>query len=230
MNIDLTDKVAIVTGAAGPSGTAIARALAAAGARIALNDINPDHLTRLAAEIHAAGGQAIDITADVANKFQCVNLIETTRAEWGRLDILVNAQNVRPHVSVIKMDEWEWTRCIDVNLKGGFLMSQLCGRVMADENKGRGGVIINLAYTIGSTPLNAAFAASMAGVVGFARECAREFEPLGIGVTTILLDESGQPLATCAGLAQATSLAEANLPQDIGAAVVTLAGFAGRAQ
>lgn len=195
----LKDKVAIVTGAGQGIGEAIAKTLAAAGASIAVNDLNPDRAKRVTTEIRAAGGRAIDVAADVGNKFQCVHLIETTRAEWGRLDILVNNAAVEPRTSILKMDEWEWMRCLDVNLKGTFMMSQLCGRVMvdenradenrADENKARGGVIVNIGSTAGvAVPLEgrAAYCASKAGMVGFARECAREFAAYGIRVNTVL--------------------------------------------
>lgn len=189
MELQLTEKVAIVTGAGQGIGAAIARTLAAAGARVAVNDINPDRAERVAAEIRDSGGTAVGIMADISNKFQCVNLIETTRAEWGRLDILVNNAGVRPKAAVLKMDEWDWTRCLDVNLKGTFFMSQLCGRVMADENKDRGGVIVNVSSVAGvEIPLEgrAAYCASKAGMVGFARECAREYAQYGIRVNTVL--------------------------------------------
>lgn len=185
----LKDKVAIVTGGGQGIGEAIARTLAAAGASVAVNDLNPDRAKRVATEIRDAGGRAIDVAADVGNKFQCVHLIETTRAEWGRLDILVNNAAVEPKTSILKMDEWEWMRCLDVNLKGTFMMSQLCGRVMADENKERGGAIVNIGSTAGvAVPLEgrAAYCASKAGMVGFARECAREFAAYGIRVNTVL--------------------------------------------
>ena len=189
---DLTGKVAIVTGAGQPAGAAVARALAAAGARVAVNDLNPDRIARLAAELRAAGGQARDIAADTASKFQCVTLIETTRAEWERVDILVNAAMVRPSVSVLKMDEWEWARCHDVNLKSVFFMCQLVGRVMDDQNRAtpseRGGLIVNVAWPEPDEDGRAAFAAGQAGVVAFGRACAREFAPLGIHVHTVMAD------------------------------------------
>ena len=189
MDIRLTEKVAIVTGAGQGIGAAIAHQLAAAGARVAVNDQNPDRAQKVAAAIQERGGQAVGIAADVANKFQCSHLIETTRAEWGQLDILVNNAGVVPRASVLKMDEWDWTRCLDVNLKGTFFMSQLCGRVMKDENGERGGAIVNIASTAGvATPFaeRAAYCASKAGMVGFARECAREFAQYNIRVNTIL--------------------------------------------
>lgn len=186
-------KVGIVTGAGQGLGAIIAQTLAAAGVRVAVNDINPDRAERTAVTIRNAGGQAIAIAADVANKFQCSHLIETTRAEWGQLDILVNNAAIKPRSTIIKLDEWEWNRCLEVNLKGTFFMSQLCGRVMADENQARGGgVIINIASTAGvqtSFENRAAYCASKAGVVGFARECAREYAQYNIRVHTLLPDE-----------------------------------------
>ncbi len=185
----LNGKVAIVTGGGQGIGAAAAQALAEAGAKVAVNDINPDRADRVARAIEENGGTAIAVGADVANKFQCVNLVETTRAAWDRLDILVNNAAVVPVSSILKMDEWDWQRCLDVNLKGTFFMSQLCGRVMAEENRERGGVIVNIGSTAGvATPLadRAAYCASKAGIVGFARECAREFAAYGIRVNTVL--------------------------------------------
>jgi NAD(P)-dependent dehydrogenase (short-subunit alcohol dehydrogenase family) len=191
MTDTLHKKVAIVTGAGRGTGAAIAQALAEAGARVAVNDLNPDRAERIAAAIRQTRKQAIGVSADISNKFQCVHLIETTRREWGQLDILVNNAAVQPSSTILKMDEWAWQRCLDVNLKGTFFMSQLVGRVMADENQDRGGVIVNIASTAGfEIPLAgaAAYAASKAGVIGFTRECAREFAGYGIRVSTVLPD------------------------------------------
>lgn len=189
MKLTLEGKVAIVTGAGQGLGRAIAGTLAAAGARVAVNDINPDRAERVSGEIRQAGGQAIAVAADISNKFQCVQLVETTRSQWGALDILVNNAGIEPVSTILDMDEWDWNRCIDVNLKGTFFMSQLCGRVMADENEERGGVVVNISSIAGvEIPLmnRAAYCASKAGIVGFARECAREFAQYGIRVNTII--------------------------------------------
>lgn len=192
----LAGKVAIVTGAGKGLGAAIAHALALAGVRVAVNDINPDRAEKTAAAIREAGGTAVGIMADVSNKFQCANLIETTRRQWGQLDILVNNAAIQPSSSILKTDEYEWQRVLDVNLKSVFLMSQLCGRVMKDENQARGGgVIVNVGSTAGtvtSLTQRAAYCASKAGIVGFARECAREFAAYGIRVNTVLAGEMGE--------------------------------------
>lgn len=186
--------VAIITGAGQPLGAAVAQALAAAGARTALCDVNPDRVEQTAELIRAAGGEALALTADVSNRFQCAHLVDTTRAAWGRLDLLVNAAWVAPRAPLLKFDEWDWNRCLDVNLKAVFLMSQLVGRVFSWENAERGGAIVNLAWTVGvEHPLaeHVAFCAASAGVVGLTRECARAYAAFGTRVNALLI--AGEP-------------------------------------
>jgi 3-oxoacyl-[acyl-carrier protein] reductase len=214
----LDGKVAIVTGAGRGAGAAIALALAAAGAYVATNDINPDRAEATARAIRDAGGTALAIDADVSNKFHCVKLVEATRARWGRLDILVNQAHVSPAATVLKMDEWDWDRCLDVNLKGTFFMSQLVGRVMADENDERGGAIVNVVSATSverAAAQQAAFAASQAAVVAFARECAVEYARYGIRVNTVIgagaraeadcEETAGAVLYFCSAASRATS-------------------------
>ena len=195
--IDLNGKVAIVTGAGHGAGQAIAAALAAAGARVAVNDINPDRAYRVAAELRDAGGAAVGIMADVSNRFQCVHLIETTRAEWGQIDILVNCAVIQPSAPVLKMDEWELMRVLDVNVKGAFFMSQLVGRVMSDRHRADGtrGLMITLAAAEPDRPGFAAYAATQAALPAFVRACAREYAPLGIDVHLLAAGEPEQTAA-----------------------------------
>ena len=195
---DITGKVAIVTGAGHGAGQAIAAALAAAGARVAVNDINPDRAYRVATELRDGGGAALGVMADVSNRFQCVHLIETTRAEWGRIDVLVNCAVIQPSAPVLKMDEWELMRVLDVNVKGAFFMSQLVGRVMSDRHRADGtrGLIITLAAAEPDRPGFAAYAATQAALPAFVRACAREYAPLGIDVHLLA---AGEPEETATG-------------------------------
>ncbi len=198
--IDLNGKVAIVTGAGHGAGKAIAGALVAAGARVAVNDINPDRAYRVAGELHEGGGATIGVMADVSNRFQCVHLIETTRSEWGRIDMLINCAAIQPSASILKMDEWELMRVLDVNVKGPFFMSQLVGRVMADRHRADGarGLIITLAAAEPERAGLAAYAATQAALPAFVRACAREYAPLGIDVR--LLTVTGEPEQTAAAV------------------------------
>lgn len=195
MEQPLQEKVALVTGAGQPLGAAIALGLAQAGATIIVNDLNPDRAERTAQTIRDQGGRAVAITADVANKFQCVHLIETARTECGRIDILVNATRVRPTAPILKMDEWDWVRTLEVNLKGVFFMSQLCGRVFSNQNELagaiQGGLIINLADDglNPDRPLNqSAYYTSQAALTGFTRECGRELAEHGVAVHLFMAD------------------------------------------
>ncbi|UCC87254.1 MAG: SDR family oxidoreductase [Anaerolineales bacterium] len=183
--VDLSGQVALITGAGRGIGRAIAIALADAGALVCVNDINPDTARATAEEILASGGQAFDYVADVSLKMQIGSMIEAARDRWGRLDILINNAGVEPKASVLALDEWDWERTINVNLKGTFLCTQLAGRVMRDQGSG---IIVNIASIAGHKsplPNASAYCASKAGVVGFTRECAREFAAFGIRVNAV---------------------------------------------
>lgn len=198
MDVDLKDQVAIVTGAGLGVGEAIARRLAQAGARVLVNDFNPDRAARVAAAIVAAGGAALDEAADVSNKFQAVQVVEAARAAWGRLDIVVNALEVMARSPLLTLDEWQWNRDLEINLKSAFLMTQLCGRVMSWENGARGGVIVNLGPGGPPIPEHAAYDAAKAGLFSLTSSAARELA--SVGVRTYAL--AGSPGVTPEALAQ----------------------------
>ncbi|MEM8863274.1 MAG: SDR family NAD(P)-dependent oxidoreductase, partial [Chloroflexota bacterium] len=108
LQVNLAGKVAIITGGGHGAGAAVAQALAQAGARVCVSDLNPDRAMKVEQAIITAGGEAMSVPADVANKFQCVTVIESTREKWGQLDILINAMAVAPKRTIIKMDEWDF--------------------------------------------------------------------------------------------------------------------------
>jgi NAD(P)-dependent dehydrogenase (short-subunit alcohol dehydrogenase family) len=182
---DLTNRVALVTGAGRGIGRAIAIALADEGVRVCVNDINPDTASAVARDIQGRGAHAFDYAADVSNKMQVGPMIEAVRDRWDRLDILINNAGVEPKASVLELDVYDWERTLDVNLKGTFICAQLAGRVMRDQG---GGAIINIASIAGyrsPLPNASAYCASKAGVVGFTIECAREFAAYNIRVNAI---------------------------------------------
>lgn len=174
-----------MTGAGADVGRAIAVSLAASGAAVIVNDLNPDRADQVASEITAAGGRALGWQADVSNRFQVSSMIEAGRDAFGRIHILVNAAGVRKLGPMSGLDEWDWRRILDVNLTGAFFCCQLLGRVMADEG---GGVIVNMASAAGHPnplPDGAGYVASKSALIGLTRQCAREFAPLGIRVNAV---------------------------------------------
>jgi len=185
MDISLPDKVALVTGAGRGIGKAIACALAAAGAKVCADDINPTTAEATAAAIVAAGGEAFAYVGDVAQRMHVQMMVDEILARWGRLDILINNAGVEPHAPILDLDPYDWERTLAVNLTGTFLCSQVAGRVMRAQG---GGAIVNIssiAGRAGGLRNRAAYVASKTGQAGFARECAREFAAYGIRVNTV---------------------------------------------
>jgi D-threitol dehydrogenase (NAD+) len=169
--------LALVTGAGRGTGRAVALALAAAGARVAAIDVNPDSAERTAAEI---GQSATAHTADVSNKMAVQTLLYALLEADERLMLLVNAAHVAPASSALKMDEWEWNRTVDVNLKGAFLMSQTVARAMKETG---GGVIVNLIRRDDSA--HAAVRAARAGLEGLTQTLQTEWAPMGVRVEAL---------------------------------------------
>lgn len=185
MRFDFEDQVVLVTGAGRGIGRAIALAFARAGARVAVNDINPDTCEAVAQEIRSSGGQAAAFHADVANKLAVQSMLIDLEDRWGRVDILINNAGVEPHKPIVQLDEWDWNRTIDVNLKGAFLCSQSAGRMMIKQG---GGVIVNIASIAGRAAGlrdRSAYVASKTGLIGFTKECAREFAAHHIRVNAV---------------------------------------------
>lgn len=180
----LAGRVALVTGAAGGIGSAVARAFAAAGADLALLDTAPPEA--LAAEL---GGRSIALAADVTRRQQIIDAVARTTAELGRLDILVNVAGIVSFGAAATLAEAEWDRVLDINLKGTFLC---CQAVIPAMRAGGYGRIINLGSVIGKNGGNArpwidrseqerssnvAYGAAKAGVHALTLFLARELAP-----------------------------------------------------
>jgi 3-oxoacyl-[acyl-carrier protein] reductase len=183
--LEFKDKVVLVTGAGRGIGKAIAFAFAQAGAKVAVNDLNPDSCEAAAKAIVAAGSEAAACNADVTNKMAVQTMLIGLEERWGQIDILINNAGVEPHRSILELDEWDWTRTIDVNLKGAFICSQSVGRMMRDRG---GGAIVNIASIAGRAAGlrdRSAYVASKTGLVGFTKECAREFAAYNIRVNAV---------------------------------------------
>lgn len=183
--MNFADKVVLVTGAGRGIGQAIALAFAQAGARVAVNDINPDSCAKTTEAIVTSGGQALACHADVANKLAVQAMLIDIEDRWGRVDILINNAGVEPHQPIVQLDEWDWNRTLDVNLKGAFICSQSVGRMMQQQG---GGAIVNIASIAGRAAGlrdRSAYVASKTGLIGFTKECAREFAAYNIRVNAV---------------------------------------------
>ena len=186
------DKFVLVTGAGRGTGRAIALALGAAGARVAAIDVNPDGAARTAEAIVAAGGTALALTADVSNKMAAQTLLYGLLEAGERLEGLVNAAHVAPGGAALTLDEWEWNRVLDVNLKGTFLMAQTAARAMKETG---GGLIVNLLRPAGERP-HAGVWAARAGLQGLTDAMTAEWS--GFGVRVELVEAEHEAEATAA--------------------------------
>jgi NAD(P)-dependent dehydrogenase (short-subunit alcohol dehydrogenase family) len=183
--LNFQSKVVLVTGAGRGIGQAIAIAFAKEGARVAVNDINPDSCATTMNAVHSIGGEAIACHADVCNKLAVQTMLIDIEDHWGRIDVLINNAGVEPHQPILTTDEWDWDRTLDVNLKGAFICSQSVGRMMVKQG---GGAIVNIASIAGRAAGlrdRAAYVASKTGLIGFTKECAREFAAHHIRVNAV---------------------------------------------
>ncbi len=183
--MELEGQVALVTGAGRGIGRAIAFGLARAGARVAVNDIDPATAEATALALEAAGHTAAAFPADVADPEAVNALVTAITARWARLDVLVNNAGVEPTGPILDFALADWQRTLAVNLTAPFLTCQAAGRVMQAQG---GGAIVNISSIAGRAfglRNRAAYVAAKTGLVGFTRECAREFAAYNVRVNAV---------------------------------------------
>ncbi len=180
----LKDKVVLITGAGKGAGRALAEAFAERGAVVAANDISPINVEAVVDGIIARGGKAKAYVEDIAKKVGVQAVVNSVEDDFGVIDILVNHAAVEPHGSLLKMDEWDWHRTLDVNLTGAFLMTQSVGRVMKEKG---GGVILNLVTGSGEGGVKetGAYFASKAGLAELSKQADVELSPHGVRVFAV---------------------------------------------
>jgi NAD(P)-dependent dehydrogenase (short-subunit alcohol dehydrogenase family) len=182
---DLEGRCALVTGATGGIGSAAAKLLAAAGARLVVSGTNEQKLEALRSEISQSGGQVAAMASNVIQPGEPAQLVEESIAEMGRLDILVNALGVNRPQKHEEVTEENWDTVLDLNLKAVFLLCQAAGRHMIQ--RGVGGRMVNVSSQTGTValPLRAAYCASKAGVDQLSRALALDWAGHGITVNTV---------------------------------------------
>ena len=178
---DLTGKTALVTGASGGIGGAIAKALHAQGATVGLSGTRREALEKVAAEL---GDRAHVLPCDLGDPAATEALVKEAEAAMGKLDILVNnAGLTRDNISMRMKDE-EWQKVLDVNLTAGFRLARAAMRGMMKRRFGR---IIGITSIVGVTgnPGQANYAAAKAGMIGMSKALAQELASRSITINTV---------------------------------------------
>jgi len=176
MDLGLGGKVAIVTGGAKGIGASIVEGFVKEGASVVIADSDVDAAQQLAEKLRRNGAKVLVVRADVTKKSDADNLIATTLNEFGVIDILVNNAGVVSDISFVDLEESEWDRICDVNIKGVYLITRA---VVPHMMSSRYGKIINLSSLAGKR-----------GNIGLAHYCASKFAV--IGITQSLAKELGQ--------------------------------------
>ena len=181
----LDGKVAIVTGGNRGIGKAIAKGLAAEGAKLTIAARNTELLTKTADELREKGTEVLAIPTDVTDEMQIKTLFEKTVEKYNRLDILVNNAGAFDGGAIDQLSTEAWDKVISVNLRAPFLCSREAVRIMKDQ--GEGGRIINVGSISAHRvrPRSAPYSASKFGIWGLTQVIALEGRPHGISASCL---------------------------------------------
>lgn len=183
--LDLTGKVALVTGGGQGIGEGIALRLAEAGAAVVVTDIRGEMVKKTAETINANGGKATGLVSDVSNVTDTQRAVDTAVATYGRLDILVNNAALVGPSPVMEIDEKLWDAVVDIDLKGVFFQAQAAARQMIKGKQG--GKIINIASVDAVLPVGglAPYDSAKGGVAMMTKSLAKELGRHGITVNAV---------------------------------------------
>ena len=179
----LAGRVAVVTGAAGGIGAAVARAMAAEGASVVVADVQPGEAVVEA--LRTTGADAVFVRCDVSDAEQVAAMVASAVERFGAVDVLVNNAGISGGTSLLhELDVAVWTRTLAVNLTGPFLCSRAAMPYLLASGRGR---IVNIASTYGliGAPLAAAYCASKGGLVNLTRQLAVDYSGQGVRVNAI---------------------------------------------
>lgn len=227
MMFDLNGRVALVTGAGRNVGAGIARALAARGAAVAVNDLVADRARETAAAIESAGGRAVAVDFDVADFDAVVAGVDGVEAALGPLDVLVNNAGVPAGMAMTPFRETrpaDWQPYVDVNLYGVLNCCRAVIEGMCERGFGRIVTISSGAGTAGVGIGVAAYGAGKGGGLAFMRSLALEVASRGVTANSVALGlMSNVPEEAVPALAPTIPVKRLGTPEDVGACCVYLA-------
>ena len=226
--MELEGKIAIITGAAGGIGSAIAELFAKEGANLVVVDINKKSLDDLVERI-SPKVKILTYAIDVSNEKQVKNVVESTFEKFGKIDILVNGAAICRMVPIPEIEVEEWDRVMAINLRSVFLF---CKEVLSFMKEKQCGKIVNLASAagkIGGVAAGAHYSASKAGVICFTKSMAQYAAPFKINVNAVcpgpiktgMTNEWGEEMNK--SFAEKIPFKEYGQPEDVAEAVLFLA-------
>jgi NAD(P)-dependent dehydrogenase (short-subunit alcohol dehydrogenase family) len=233
--LNFTGQTVIVTGSGSGMGSGIARRFAEAGAQVVVHfHASGAGAEAVVSQIHAAGGRAHAVQADLTHESDAQRLISEVVGVFGRLDALINNAGIYPLASVLEMTPADWDAVINANLRSVFLCTQAAARQMIAQ--GQGGAVVNITSIEAENPApnHSHYNASKGGVLMFTRAAAHELGAYRIRVNAVapgLIWREGLDIAWPEGVERykrAAPLARLGLPDDVADACLFLASPAAR--
>jgi len=239
MDLQLRDKVAVVTGGGRGIGEAISMAFAKEGAHVAVTDIEDDTAQAVSEKIKALGSKAFAIRSDVSNRDEVVSLMDSVVKEFGRIDILINNAGISPKkeggaILTWEIEPEEWDMVMGVNLEGALFCSQQAVKYMLPQKRG---AIVNIASLAGKAPrepmpTGAHYNISKAGIINLTQKLANELAPHGIRVNAVAPGRIATPMAKLASgpanqaMLDRTPMGRFGTPEEVANLVLFLASEA----
>ncbi|GAH74024.1 unnamed protein product, partial [marine sediment metagenome] len=236
MDLNLRDKVAVVTGGGRGIGEAIAMAFAAERAHVAVTDIDLDMAQAVSEKIRALGQKTLAVKTDVSKRDEVACLMESVLKEFGRIDVLVNNAGISPKkeggpIITWEIDPGEWDTVMGVNLEGTLFCSQQAVKFMLPQKQG---AIVSIASLAGKAPYEpmptgAHYNISKAGIISLTQKLANELAPHGIRVNAVAPGRIATPMAKLASgpanqaMLDRTPMGRFGTPEEVAKVVLFLA-------